>query len=140
MSPGTTKSAELRKRQMRINCYLNAEGVGVTVIGGPRGHGTIVQLPTDVDTLEEVLPLIQLKLKLAERMMFAADLFLPDGTVITEFKQLVDATAIDTPIIVGCGEPFDGSRVPLDLLAFHHGTVLISAAAHERGLRRRRRG
>ena len=104
---------------MRINCYLNAEGVGVTVLGGPQGHGTIVQLPSTCDTLEEVLQHIQLKLKLKDRMMFAADLFLPNGKVITEFEQLLDATAIDTPIIVGCGEPFDGSRVPQDLLAFH---------------------
>ena len=119
ISPGQTKSSQLRAQRMRINCYLNAEGVGVTVLGGPQGHGTIVQLPSTCDTLEEVLQHIQLKLKLKDRMMFAADLFLPNGTVITEFQHLVDATSIDTPIIVGCGEPFDGSRVPLDLLAFH---------------------
>ena len=116
---GQTRSSLLRSAGVRLNCYLNAEGVGVVVVGGPRGHGTIVQLPTTCDSLEEVLPLIQLKMKLDERMMFAADLWLPDGTAITKYQQLVDASAIDTPIIVGCGEPFDQSRVPMDLLEFH---------------------
>ena len=116
---GQTRSSLLRSGGVRLNCYLNAEGVGVVVVGGPRGHGTLVQLPTTCDTIEEALPLIQLKMKLNERMMYAADLWLPDGTSITTFQQLVDASAIDTPIIVGCGEPFDGSRVPLDLLEFH---------------------
>ena len=51
---GETKSSVLRKDRVRINCYLNAEGVGVTVIGGPRGHGTIVRLPLECDTLAEV--------------------------------------------------------------------------------------
>jgi hypothetical protein len=110
----------LRANRVRLNCYLNAEGVGVNVIGGPRGHGTIVMLPTECDTLEEVLPLIQLKLKLADRMMFASDLFLTDGTLIVSFEQLLDAAAIDAPIIVGCGEPFDGSRIPHDLAAIQN--------------------
>ena len=116
---GQTRSSVLRSRGVRLNCYLNAEGVGVVVIGGPQGHGTIVQLPAECDSLEEVLSLVQVKLKLDDRMLYAADLFLPDGTRIEKYQQLVDASAIDTPIIVGCGEPFDGSRVPLDLLEFH---------------------
>ena len=69
---GETKSSMLREQRVRLNVYLNAEGVGVTVIGGPRGHGTIVVLPVEVDTLEEVMPLIQERLKLDERMMYAA--------------------------------------------------------------------
>ena len=119
---GETRSSILRSTGVRLNCYLNVEGVGVTVIGGPQGHGTIVQLPVECDTLDEVLPLIQLKLKLDARLLYAADLFLPDGNRVNTYQQLVDAAAIETPIIVGCGEPFDGSRVPMDLLAFHqHG-------------------
>ena len=114
-----TRSSELRKANVRINCYLNQEGVGVVVVGGPRGHGTIVQLPTEVDSLEEVLPHIQLKLKLDERMCYACDLFLPDGKLINSFPELVAAAKAETPIIVGCGEPFDGSRVPQDLLEFY---------------------
>ena len=34
----------------------------------------------------------------------------------------MEASALDTPIIVGCGEPFDHSTVPQSLLSFHsHG-------------------
>ena len=101
---GDTRSAVLRKAGVRLNCYLNAEGVGVTVIGGPQGHGTIVLLPAECDTLEEVLPHIQLKLDLDKRLMYASELWLPDGSEILAMQQLVDASAIDTPIIVGCGE------------------------------------
>jgi len=119
LKAGETKSSYLRRERVRLNVYLNQEGVGVTVIGGPQGHGTILMLPLEVDTLEEVLPLIQLKLDLDARLLYVAELWLPDGTPITAFQELVDAAAIDTPIIVGCGEPFDGSRVPLDLLEFH---------------------
>jgi len=116
---GATRSSQLRQLGVRLNCYLNCEGVGVTVVGGPRGHGTIVQLPAEVDTLAEVLPHIQLKLDMDRRMMYAADLFLPDGYQVRSFQELVDASKVETPIIVGCGEPFDGSRVPHDLLEFH---------------------
>ena len=37
---GQTRSSLLRSAGVRLNCYLNAEGVGVVVVGGPRGHGT----------------------------------------------------------------------------------------------------
>jgi hypothetical protein len=113
------RSSALRRDRVRLNVYLNIEGVGVSVVGGPRGHGTIVMLPVETDTLEEVMRLIQLKLDLEKRLLFACELFLPDGTVVQSFSDLVDAAAIDTPIIVGCGEPFDGTRVPMDLLEFH---------------------
>lgn len=116
---GDTKSSVLRKERVRLNVYLNQEGVGVPIIGGPQGHGTIVMLPLECDTLEEVMPLIQLKLDLDKRMLYAAELWLPDGTYVTTYQELVDAAALSTPIIVGCGEPFDGSRVPMDLLEFH---------------------
>ena len=114
-----TRSSQLRQGNVRLNCYLNSEGVGVVVIGGPKGHGTMVQLPLECDSLEEVFPLVQIKLKLDEKMLFCADLFLPDGEVIKTFEQLVEVSKKEVPIIVGCGEPFDGSRVPQDLLRFY---------------------
>ena len=64
VSTSPTRSSMLRQGNIRLNCYLNCEGVGVVVIGGPKGHGTMVQLPVETDTLEEVYPLIQTKLKL----------------------------------------------------------------------------
>lgn len=91
----------------------------MTHVGGPQGHGTIVLLPPEVDTLDEVLRHVQLKLDLDSRLMFAADLFLPDGEIIDSFEELVKYSKLETPIIVGCGEAFDGSRVPRDLLEFH---------------------
>ena len=70
----------------------------------------------------EVFPLLQQKMQLDQRMLYAAELFLPDGTKITSFKQLREAADIDTAIIVGCGEPFDSSTVPQTMLSFHlHG-------------------
>jgi hypothetical protein len=118
---GTTRAAELRAKGLRITCYLNCEGVSqdTPVIGGPRGHGTVVKLPDACDTIAEVMIKIQAALKLDGRMLYASELWMPDGSQIKSYKQLIDATLIDSPIIVGCGEPFDGSRVPADLLAFH---------------------
>ena len=114
----TTRSAQLRASSIRLNCYLNLEGVGVTYVGGPQGHGTIVQLPVEVDTLDEVLSHVQLKLDLDKRMCYAADLFLPDGKIVKSYAELVEHSKRETPIIIGCGEAFDGSRVPQDLLEF----------------------
>ena len=117
--PGMTRSSMLRAQGVRLNCYLNCEGVGVTVLGAPQGHGFIVKLPGQVDTIEEVLIHLQKQMKLDSRMLYASEMWTPDGKSIKTFKQLSDAAAIDSPIIVGCGEPFDGSRIPQDLLEFH---------------------
>ena len=87
VSNSPTRSSMLRQGNIRLNCYLNCEGVGVVVIGGPKGHGTMVQLPIETNTLEEVYPLIQTKLKLDEKMLYCADLFLPDGARVTSFEQ-----------------------------------------------------
>ena len=51
-------------------------------------------------------------MQLDRRMCYAAELYLPDGTRIASYKQLIDAAALDTAIIVGCGEPFDPSTIP----------------------------
>jgi hypothetical protein len=68
--------------------------------------------------MEEVLPHIQKQLKLDALMCYAADLFLPDGHIVETYEELVEASKKEIPIIVGCGEPFDQSRVPQDLLSF----------------------
>jgi len=82
----------------------------------------MISVPERVDTLGEVFPLIQQKMGLDGRMLYAAELYLPDGQKITSWKMLREASDIDTAIIVGCGEPFDTSTVPQSMLSFHmHG-------------------
>eukprot|EP00900_Chrysochromulina_parva_P023222 jgi/Chrpa1/5533/Chrysochromulina_OHIO_Genome00011173-RA len=107
----TTRSAVLRAAGVRLCCYLNQEM--------DRASSTIVQLPADCDTLEEVIPYIQKKLQLDKRMLFVAELFTPTGDLINSWDQLVQAAQTDTPIIIGCGEPFDAMRVPNALLEMH---------------------
>ena len=107
----TTRSAALRASGVRLCCYLNSEV--------DRGRSTIVQLPADCDTIAEVLPKIQQKMQLDKRMLFIAELFLPTGDLIRSWSQLVEASRSDSPIIIGCGEPFDPLRVPNALLELH---------------------
>ena len=110
----STFTSRLRASGMKIACYLNTEC--------NRGRSTMISVPERVDTMGEVFPLLQQKMQLDQRMLYAAELFLPDGTKITSFKQLREAADIDTAIIVGCGEPFDSSTVPQTMLSFHlHG-------------------
>ena len=106
----TTRSAELRARGTRLTCYLNAEA---------DGSGTIVKLPETCDTMGEVLMKVQSQMKLDARMLYASELWTPDGTRIRSFKSLLDAAAQQTPIMVGCGEPFDGMRIPPELLEIY---------------------
>lgn len=106
----TTRSAELRAKGIRLTCYLNSE---------TGGSGFIVKLPDDCDTFGEVLMKVQSQMKLDARMLYASELWLPDGTRLRSYKALCDAAATATPVMVGCGEPFDGSRVPADLLEFY---------------------
>ena len=137
--PGMTRSALLRAQGVRLNCYLNCEGVGVTYLGGPQGHGTIIKLPGACDTIEEVLIHLQKQMKLDARMLYASEFWTPDGKSIKSFKQLSEAAAIDSPIIVGCGEPFDGSRIPQDLLEFHkEGGGRVGARSVHKQLKSRR--
>mmetsp|Transcript_17712 Transcript_17712/g.35715 ORF Transcript_17712/g.35715 Transcript_17712/m.35715 type:complete len:402 (-) Transcript_17712:382-1587(-) len=111
---GTTATSRMRASGVKIACYLNTEC--------NRGRSTIVHLPGSVDTMAEVFPMIQRRMKLDERMLYAAELFLPDGQRISSFKQLREAADMDTAIIVGCGEPFDSSTIPQSMLSFHtHG-------------------
>lgn len=111
---GSTMTSRLRASGIKLACYLNTEC--------NRGRSYIIQLPETCDTLGEVFPTIQRRMKLDERMLYAAELFLPDGVRVTTFKQLREAADIDTAIIVGCGEPFDASTIPQTMLSFHvHG-------------------
>lgn len=107
----TTRSAQLRAGGMRLCCYLNMEV--------DNGRSVIVQLPVDCDTLSEVIPKIQQRMQLDRRMMYIAELYLPTGDLITSMEQLKSAAKVDSPIIVGCGEPFDPLRVPNDMLEIH---------------------
>ena len=121
---GATLTSRLRSTGKKLACYLNTEC--------NRGRSTIIHLPEACDTLGEVFPLIQRRMRLDERMLYAAELLLPDGVKISNFKMLSEAAAIDTAVIVGCGEPFDGSTVPQSMLSFHqHGGGRDAAKVHE---------
>ena len=106
-----TKSSRLRTTVVKLSCYLNGEA--------DHSRATVIRLPEECDTLGEVLPKIQQQMQLDKRMSYAAQLFLPNGDEISTYKALIDAAALDTAIIVACGEPFDPSSIPYDLLEFH---------------------
>ena len=113
---GTTRSAILREKGTRICCYLNCEGGTSGVVGAtPPPSGTIVKLPEECDTMEEVLILIQARLKLDGRMLFASELYDVNGGQINTMEQVTEMGRADAPIVVGCGEPFDSTRIPTDL-------------------------
>jgi len=110
----STKTSRLRSNILKLNCYLNGEA--------DRSRCAVVKLPEECDTLGEVLPKIHKKLDLDKRIAYAAELFLPDGTKIKTYPMLVDAAENDHAIIVTCGEAFDPTTVPYDLLeAYLHG-------------------
>ena len=108
---GQTLTSRLRSTGTKLACYLNTEC--------NRSAAYIIHLPETCDTLGEVFPLIQRRMQLDKRMLYAAELFLPDGYKISSFRQLQEAAHVDTAIVVGCGEPFDASTVPQSLLSFH---------------------
>jgi len=69
-----------------------------------------------------VIPKIHKRMGMDKRIASAATLFLPDGKKINTYQELLDAAASDHAIIVGCGEQFDPTTVPYDLLeAYLHG-------------------
>ena len=106
-----TRTSRMRATGSKITCYLNTEC--------DKGRATVIHLPEECDTLGEVLPKIQHHMQLDKRMLYAAELFFPSGEKIITYPQLIDAAALDTAIIVGCGEPFDPSTIPFDILEFH---------------------
>jgi len=105
-----TRTVRLRSNGVKLSCYLNTEV--------DRGRATVISLPEDCDTLAEVMPMIQLKMQLDRRMLYAAELYLPDGTLIPTWEALEASARLDTAIIVGCGEPFDPTSIPYDILEF----------------------
>ena len=126
-----TKTSALRATGVRLACYLNTEV--------NRARSTIIHLPEECDTMGEVLPKIQASMKLDKRMKYVAELFLPDGEKIHTFQQLTNAAYLNTAIIVGCGEPFDPSSVPYDILEFHmHGGGRGAALQVKKGLAERK--
>ena len=124
----STKTSRLRSNILKLNCYLNGEA--------DRSRCAVVKLPEECDTLGEVLPKIHKKLDLDKRIAYAAELFLPDGTKIKTYPMLVDAAENDHAIIVTCGEAFDPTTVPYDLLeAYLHGggrLAMRKVGAHAR--------
>jgi len=104
----------LRTSIVKLSCYLNGEA--------DRSRATVVRLPEECDTLGEVIPKIHKRMGMDKRIAYAATLFLPDGKKINTYQELLDAAASDHAIIVGCGEQFDPTTVPYDLLeAYLHG-------------------
>ena len=73
-----TLTSRLRSTGKKLTCYLNTEC--------NRGRATIIHLPEACDTLGEVFPLVQRRMGLDNRMLYAAELFLPDGTKIITYK------------------------------------------------------
>ena len=73
------------------------------------------QISSSVGTVNGPVPLKQLD----RRLMYAAELYLPDGQKINSFEDLEKAARLDTAIIVGCGEPFDPTSIPFDILQFY---------------------
>jgi len=105
-----TRTVRLRSNGIKLNCYVNTE---VNC-----GRATVISLPEDCDTLAEVMPKVQQCMQLDKRLMYAAELYLPDGQKINTFEDLEKAARLSTAIIVGCGEPFDPTSIPFDILQF----------------------
>lgn len=109
-----TRTSRLRTSIVKLSCYLNCEA--------DRSRATVVRLPEECDTLGEVIPKIHKRMGMDKRIAYAAELFLPDGKKIKTYDELLDAAANDHAIIVGCGEKFDPTTIPYDLLeAYLHG-------------------
>jgi hypothetical protein len=128
-----TLTSRLRSTGIKLGCYLNTEA--------NRGRAHTIHLPETCDTMGEVFALVQRRMGLDQRMLYAAELFVPDGTKVTSYAQLIDAAGLDTPIIVGCGEPFDRSTVPQAMLSFHQnggGRAAAKAVKKELGDKRMR--
>jgi len=109
-----TRTSRLRSSIVKLSCYLTGEA--------DHSRATVVRLPEEVDTMGEIIQKIHKRMGMDKRIAYAAELFLPDGTKIKTYRELVDAAELDHAIIVGCGEKFDPTTVPYDLLeAYLHG-------------------
>lgn len=128
---GTTISAKLRAQGMRLMCYLNTDAKQQAAVA--------VAVPESVQTLKGVLDGIQRVMKLERRMLYARQLFLPDGELVQTFRALHAAASVDTPIIVGCSEPFDKFAIPQHMLHIHragNGRSAPKAIKHQLELKR----
>lgn len=136
-SPGSdvhnaTHTSRLRAMGIKLVCYLNTEV--------DRGRSTVVHLPTEEDTIEEVVPYIQRRMQLDKRMKYAKRLYTPNGTPVDTWEQLTDAAQRELPIIVACGEPFDPTTVPPTMVAFQeHGGGRSAAFTVKHELQERRK-
>ena len=109
-----TRTSRLRNSIVKLSCYLNGEA--------DRSRATVVHLPEECDTLGEVIPKIHKRMGMDKRIAYAAELFLADGTKITSMANLLDAAEKTHAIFVGCGEPFDPTTVPYNVLeTYLHG-------------------
>ena len=109
---GTTLSARLRASGvLRLMCYVNIDDRGSPAV--------FVPVPESMRTLKDVLAVIQRIMKLDKRFLYARQLFLPDGELVTSYRALAAAASNDTPVIVGCGEPFNRDGVPQHMVLVH---------------------
>lgn len=128
---GTTISAKLRAQGMRLMCYLNTDAKQQAAVA--------VAVAESAQTLKGVLDVIQKAMKLERRMLYACQLFLPDGELVQTFRALHAAASVDTPIIVGCGGPFDKFAIPQHMLHIHragNGRSAPKAIKHQLELKR----
>ena len=109
---GSTLSARLRTSGLRLMCYINTDD-------NSRTRSCFVSIPESTQTLKDVLAVIQRVMRLDRRFLYARQIFLPDGEVVTSYRALVDAASNDTPVIVGCGEPFNRDGVPQHMRLAH---------------------
>ena len=127
-----THTSRLRAQGIKLICYLNTEV--------DSGRSVVVHLPEAEDTIEEVLPYIQIKMQLDKRMKYAQGLYTPDGNKIQTWDHLTSAAAAEIPIIVTCGEKFDALSVPQTMVAFQeHGGGRNAAQQTKHELQERRK-
>ena len=109
-SSHATRTSQLRSMGVKLACYLNTEC--------DRGRATVIHLPEEVDTLGEVLPMIQSRLRLDGRMLYASELFLPNGDKVNTYQQLVDASQkVRVPLLQPVRRLFTVALKPVRQLA-----------------------
>ena len=82
---GTTLSAKLRASGvLRLMCYVNIDDRGSPAV--------FVPVPESMRTLKDVLAVIQRIMKLDKRFLYARQLFLPDGELVTAISWSSDGS------------------------------------------------
>lgn len=109
-----TNASRLRAQGIRVPCYLNGETA--------KSAARMVAVPETVSTLREMLDVVQVQMRLDSKLMYARDLYMPNGDSIRTYEELRERAASSTPMIIGCGEPFDPTCIPPSMLmAFQRG-------------------